>query len=339
MVTVAIPVLNGSRWLPGVLAAIAAQQLDDEVELLACDSGSTDGSRELLQRAGARVIDLPPGSFSHSGTRNRLMTEARGRFVAMLTQDAEPADPRWLARLLDGFALGEDVALVYGPYVARAASSEREATRLRRFFTGLAPDGAPRIDRLTPAERAAPAIALLGGAGYFTDANGCIRRDAWEQVPYPDVPYAEDHALAVMMLRAGFAKVFMPTAAVLHSHDYTPLQQLRRTFDDWRGLLEVYGWREPLTPSHVLLQMRGAAGAAQRARRSAGRPRRGEPAAVMIAAGEQLLRLTGAVLGSRADRLPPGARRRLSLEGRASFQPLEASSPAPAGGDRAHRWR
>jgi hypothetical protein len=36
-----------------------------------------------------------------------------------------------------------------------------------------------------------------------------------------------------------------------------------------------------------------------------------------------VLRLTGALLGSRADRLPPAARRRLSLERRAGFAPLE----------------
>ena len=35
-----------------------------------------------------------------------------------------------------------------------------------------------------------------------------------------------------------------------------------------------------------------------------------------------VLRSMGALLGSRADRLPAGARRRLSLEGRAGFAPL-----------------
>ncbi len=58
--------------------------------------------------------------------------------------------------------------------------------------------------------------------------------------------------LAIDMLRAGYAKAFVPEAAVVHSHDYTPLQQLRRCFDEWRGLREVYGWREPASPAHLL---------------------------------------------------------------------------------------
>jgi hypothetical protein len=43
-----------------------------------------------------------------------------------------------------------------------------------------------------------------------------------------------------------------------------------------------------------------------------------------------LVRLLGAQLGSRADRMPAGARRALSLERRASFVPLE-SLPQPSG--------
>ena len=47
------------------------------------------------------------------------------------------------------------------------------------------------------------------------------------------------------MMRAGYAKAYVPGAAVLHSHAYSSLEQLRRSFDEWRGLREVYGWREP----------------------------------------------------------------------------------------------
>ena len=37
----------------------------------------------------------------------------------------------------------------------------------------------------------------------------------------------------------------MPDAAVVHSHDYAPVEQLRRSFDEWRGLREVYGYTQP----------------------------------------------------------------------------------------------
>src|ERR1044071_2795959 len=42
--------------------------------------------------------------------------------------------------------------------------------------------------------------------------------------------------LAAAMLRAGYAKVFQPDAAVVHWHDYGPLEQFRRVFDEWHAL-------------------------------------------------------------------------------------------------------
>ena len=47
------------------------------------------------------------------------------------------------------------------------------------------------------------------------------------------------------MLAAGYAKVYRPDAAVIHSHDYRPLEQFRRSFDEWRGLREVQAIARP----------------------------------------------------------------------------------------------
>jgi len=329
-VTVAIPVFEGASTLPGVLLALKRQRVDAEVELLVCDSGSRDGSRELARAAGAQVIDIAPGGFAHGPARNLLMDRARGEFVALLTQDAEPADERWLSRLLDGFAAGANVALVYGPYRARADAGWRERSELERFFAALAPDGAPRCDRLEPHERVAPASQLLGRRTYFTDANGCVRRSAWLQIPFPPAPYAEDHALSLAMLRAGWGKVFVPSAAVLHSHHYGPLAELRRCFDDWRGLLEIYGWREPASARHLALQLRGQMGARRRSLRAGGAPAWQSALAMLPAAAGQSVRVTGAVLGSRADRLPPRARAWLSLDGRGSYVPAAPTVPGAA---------
>ena len=179
-----------------------------------------------------------------------------------------------------------------------------------------------------------PAAALIGARGFYTDANACVARAAWERAPFREVPYAEDRVLAIDMLRAGYAKAYVPGAAVLHSHVYTPTQELRRCFDEWRGLREVYGWREPASPVHVARKLRGELGWARREldRQSAsasGSTSISERRATLAAiARHHVVRLTGALLGSRADRLPAGVRRMLSLEGRASFVPLRLDEPA-----------
>jgi rhamnosyltransferase len=353
-VTVVIPVYNGGRALRGVLEALAVQSVPHE--LLVCDSGSSDGSAGLARSRGARVLEIDRASFSHGGTRNLLLGEAKTAYVAMLTQDAEPADEHWLERLLSGFELrgatrvasaraqgsgarragGEggihgqgkldgdgEVGLVYGPYLPRASAKPAVRWELEAWFRSLSPDAQPTTERLGPQERWLPARELLGRRGFFTDANACISRAAWSQVPFREVQYGEDRVLAIDMLRAGYAKAFVPTAAVLHSHDYGAVQQLSRCFDEWRALREVYGWREPASPARFVSELRGALA---RAREMADRERMSAPmrsAALLGVGAHQLVRLAGALLGSHADRLPAAARRTLSLEHRESFEPLD----------------
>jgi hypothetical protein len=187
-----------------------------------------------------------------------------------------------------------------------------------------------------------PVCELIGRRGFFTDANACVARVAWERVPFREVPYAEDRVLAIDMLRAGYAKAFVPGAEVVHSHDYTSLEQLRRCFDEWRGLREVYGWREPASPAQIARKLRGELGAVRRelaAPRARTTSRPAEPdvpseegaqsqATFAALTRHHVVRLVGALLGSRAGALPSWARRWLSLEGRESFAPLNLDIPS-----------
>jgi glycosyltransferase involved in cell wall biosynthesis len=319
-VTVAIPVRDGGEALRRTLRALTRQTL--EHELLVCDSGSRDRSANLAREAGAKVIEIAASAFNHGATRNLLLREAQGEHVALLSQDAEPASERWLERLMAGFDLAGDLALVFGPYRPRPESSAVVKMELERWFASLSPDGLPHVERLASHERDLPARELVGRRGFFTDANGAIARRAWERVPFRELAYAEDRALAMDMLRAGYAKAYVPDAAVVHSHDYTASQQVRRCFDEWRGLLEVYGWREPAAPLRVARQL---AGELRRARDElpAMHPGSAVGAATLASVSRHhVARLAGAMLGSHADRLPAGLRRVLSLEGRATFEPL-----------------
>lgn len=311
-VTVAIPVLDGGQRLAETLDAVRGQRVERELELLVADSGSTDGSRERALEAGARVIDVPRAEFSHGGTRNLLAREATGAHVAFLTQDATPDGDRWLARLLEGFELSGDVALVFGPYVPRPGASPMVRRELESMFASFAPDNRPRVDRSgdRPGDRPSQ-----DRRAFFTDANGCVARRAWEQVPFRPVSYAEDQMLARDLLAAGWAKAYQPTAGVVHSHDYPPGRLLRRSFDEARALREVQGHRAhggPVTLArvvqrHVRDDLSGAS--------------EGRASLLGRSLAHHAAKAVGATLGSRADRVPRPIRRRLSLEGRDGFDP------------------
>jgi rhamnosyltransferase len=317
VVSVAIPTLNGGKCLERTLKAVSAQRLPStcSLEIVVCDSGSRDGTVASARRHGAEVIEIASEQFSHGGTRNLLMEHARGDHVAFLTQDAVPADDRWLANMLSGFSLADNVGLVFGPYRPRPGASPMVARELGDWFRSFSPDGQPRIDRLEPAERAVSARALMGPRAFFTDANGCIEREAWRSIPYRPVRYAEDHVLAVDMLRAGYAKVYLPSAPVIHSHEYSTWGWMRRAFDEARAMRDVYGWVP--TPRASARNLRGKVMADWRwVRRTRAASAREQGSVLIASLAHHGARAAGELLGSRAERLPTRMTATLSLEGR-----------------------
>ena len=335
--TVAVPVLNGARYLDEVLTAVRAQRVDRELELLVVDSGSTDGSLEIARRHGATVHEIDRRDFSHGATRNWIMELARGDHVAFLTQDATPAHDGWLAALLEGFEQADDVAAVFGPHEPRPDASHMIKSEMERHFASWGNGGREialqRLDR-SPAGLAAYR-GFPGGLTFLSDVNCAIARWAWRQVPYRPVPYAEDQLLGRELIEAGFAKVFHPEARVLHSHDYPPLTFFRRYFDEFRSLREVLGFRQPWGPKRTAWDVRGLTGFDKRWLRERGVDGTALARPLARSMRHHALRMAGAVIGSRADRLPPAVRGRLSLEGRSTYVPYEVpGSPLLDAGSR-----
>ena len=119
----------------------------------------------------------------------------------------------------------------------------------------------------------------------------------------------------------------------MHSHDYPPADFLRRYFDEFRSLREVLDHVEPAGAWRNQRVLRGLLRADERwlRRHDVHGPALVKPLAV--SARHHTIRQAGAILGSRADRMPPAVRRRLSLEGPRLLRPARRpGQPAAPGG-------
>jgi len=314
-VSAVIPVKDGARYLPELLAALAREGVD---ETLVVDSGSRDGSVAIARAAGVRLIEIDPSEFGHGRTRNLGAQLASGDLICFLTQDATPVEG-WLDAYLSAFALAPNVGAAYGPHLPRHDTSPMIGRELEEFFAQFAPDGQPVVQ---------------SGAGptFLSNVNACYARACWEQVRFRDVAYAEDQAFGADMLAAGWSKVFQPAAGVLHAHDYGLVDFMRRYFDEYRGLRETTGHVEQFD---LALTVRGAASAVAADRRwmyehgiNGGIDRtRWTTRAAAHHAGRRVF----SALGSRAERLPRGLTRALSLEGRGHEPVVEDPAPLPDG--------
>ena len=143
-VSVAIPVRNGGPALEGVLAALAApdgRPRADRVRLGLHRRLGAAGPRAW----GARARDPARRSFNHGATRNLLMERAGGSRVAFLTQDAEPADERWLERLLErprpGARRGHRLRALPAPAGRVGGGADRARALVRLALARRAPAG------------------------------------------------------------------------------------------------------------------------------------------------------------------------------------------------------
>jgi glycosyltransferase involved in cell wall biosynthesis len=293
--SVVIPVKDGERYLEELLDALARAGVD---EVLVIDSGSRDRSLQIVRDAGVELLEIDPSEFGHGRTRNLGAQRTSGELICFLTQDATPV-AGWAAAYREAFALNERVGAAYGPHLPRPDTCPMIARELTEFFAGFA-----------------AGVQRQGDATFLSNVNACYARACWEEIRFREIAYSEDQAFGADMLQAGWIKVYQPSAAVLHAHDYGALEFMRRYFDEYRGLHESTGHVEAFGVLATARQVRAEVAGDRRWAAEQGLSGTEQASLTARSAIHHGGRRVFSALGSRADRLPAPVRGRLSLEGR-----------------------
>lgn len=221
---------DGAAYLDGVLRQIFAQRCIISYEVTAIDSGSTDGTLDILGRYPVMLHRIPPSEFGHGRTRNLGAKLARGKYLVFLTQDAEPANPDWLEAMVKNFRRSPEVAGVFGRQFPRP---DCHPTEMRDLLTYL--DEVKKTKRLDQMSVNASKTEDHSRAKLiqFSNANSAIRKEVLKQLPFNErIPMCEDQEWCQRALEAGWTIVYEPSATVLHSHNFSlrSLYQRNRDF-------------------------------------------------------------------------------------------------------------
>ena len=241
--TVCIPTYNGGSVLLAVIDRILSQRTNWKYKILIADSSSSDGSYEAAKSTpGVQAFQIDKAQFGHGRTRNLLASRAEGEYIVFLTQDAMPANTEWLYNLISVLDRYETAAGAFGRHTARADASPFTKRDIANHFEGFLSyplnlsswSSIPSLEQHSLLRR-----QLLH---FFSDNNSCLRRSAWEKIPFRDVSFGEDQLWAFDALSAGYSRAYAPSAVVEHSHDYGIKESEERAFTEALFFSEHFGY-------------------------------------------------------------------------------------------------
>ena len=220
LVSIIIRSFNEGWALRDTLPALRAQDYTNW-ELIAIDSGSTDGSVELLDRMAPRhLIRLAPEEYNPGRVLNRGMALARSHLGIFLNADATPQGPNWLRPLVAGLSK-PGVAAVFGRQVPRPDCCAAFSHDYERCF--------------------GPERESAGWPHFFSMASSGIRKDIWLERGFNErLQYSEDDEYTRWCVARGYRIVYEPDSLVMHSHNYTLPQVWRRGFGEGKSLAAVW---------------------------------------------------------------------------------------------------
>ena len=210
--TVLIRTKDEADSIGRLLELLDRQTIADRLERVVVDSGSSDGTLDIVRAAGIEPIEMPSHEFTFGRSLNIGSAHASAPVVIALSAHAFPEDDAWAERMVAAFG-DERVACACG------ALADPSGTPL---------EGPLKLDR-ERAERA----PFYG----YSNAAGGYRTSLWRQRPFrEDMPGTEDKEWGWHWLGKGWLVLFDPSLEVDHDHSHDPLPSVyERARREWVG--------------------------------------------------------------------------------------------------------
>lgn len=205
---------NEAWAIKDTLNAIFDQDYDGTIELIVIDSGSTDGSNEIIKRFNpAHFIVLEPGTYVPGRVLNQGFRLASHDWVVFLNSDATPANRVWLKELLQAALGSEQLGAAFSRQIPRDDCQAVFAHDYDRCF------GPERESKYWD---------------HFFSMVSCIAyKPTWEAIPIrEDLQYAEDDEWTRRLKDAGYEIILAEQSIAIHSHNYTPKEAYKRAKGD-----------------------------------------------------------------------------------------------------------
>ena len=252
-VSIVIHTKNAGALFDKVLERVFQQETNYTYEVICVDSGSSDGTLDIIKKYPCLLYQISASEFGHGKTRVYGASKGTGEYIIFITQDAMPASQKWLQNFIDAMKIDPEIVGGFGIHYPYPNCNVIDKRDLYYHFKNFGEDNT--IFQITDEnrERYKEEEGYRHLLSFFSDNNACVRRDVFEKYPYEDVSFAEDQIWAKHMIELGYKKLYCPFAPVYHSHNYKLSTYFMRYYDEYKGLYYLQNYQ--ISTSWVKLPM------------------------------------------------------------------------------------
>ena len=228
MISVLMRSHNDAPYIRKTVEALLAQKVDVPVEIISCDDHSTDGTAEYLANVPElRRISPPEGKYIPGRTLNYMIRQAKGDIIVFNNSDAIPQNSEYLKNLTAPLQ-DKNVDCVFGNQIARKDAY----FVIRKDYERAFGDGS----------------VSAKWDNFFSLVSSGFRKSDLLARPFDEhIQYSED---ADWVKRCSAKIVYVASAVVEHSHNYT-LQEVKKRFFN-EGIADRQMGKAPMTLLHCI---------------------------------------------------------------------------------------
>lgn len=219
-ISLVIPTLNAGEEIGDLLKRLLAQTVVPD-EFLVVDSASTDNTASIAKEyPGVRVLSIERKDFNHGLTRDMALREATGDIVCFMTQDAVPANNKFVENLIAPILSDSQVVISSGRQLPKA-----DARRFEQLVRAFNYTDVSYV-------RSKADVSKLGIKTYFaTDVCAAYRKTQYVELGgFGKTNMSEDMLMAAKAINAGYKVAYAADAVVYHSHNLTLREQYQRNY-------------------------------------------------------------------------------------------------------------
>jgi len=203
-ISVVIRTFNEAKFIGRLIENFRAQKnASTSTEIIVVDSGSTDGTVDIVKNLNVKLIEIAKSEFNYSYSLNLGIKRTKSDLIVILSAHAIPSQNNWLQKMSSHFE-NSKVAGVYSRQIPWPDADLHETLRIERMFG----ENPRSFSKKTP-----------NADMHFSNAASCIRRCVWEKHPFVIMPAAEDQEWAYWVIENGYIIIYEPEAAIYHSHN------------------------------------------------------------------------------------------------------------------------